>query len=268
VLIDYRVNAFPKTAIFDRRILITGGSGFVGRWMALNHFSLTNQVISLNRMQYESGCWQDQSYDYIIHLANVSPERVIKCARQNHAPILYASSGAVVVDAEPKEYTLGKIAHEEMLLNSGLDVKIARMFTFCGAYMANHYAVINYITDALRTRVINIRGRENVRRSYMYAADMAVWMWTILLEGKKNGIYNVGSEHAVTMRELAYEVQQHLGGIVTNEIVIAREERPYYVPNTELTRRELGLAEWTSFEDAIAKTIEYYREEYKNGCVQ
>jgi nucleoside-diphosphate-sugar epimerase len=248
------------TRLRNSRILITGGTGFVGDWLS----SVPDYVkpVILNHAQYDAGAWIFEDWDYIIHLANVYPADVIDCARRCKAQVLYASSGAAL-DEQPKAYALGKLRGEAALLDSGVNVKIARMFAFVGACMPNKFAAINYIMDALSGGPIKIRGL-NVTRTYLYAADMAAWMWNILLNGKPGNTYNVGSDKPVTMRELAQIIQRLMGyPPITEELIYTTDERPHYVPDLTKSRNELGVEVWTPFEDALKRTIAHYREEIR-----
>ena len=60
-------------------VLITGGSGFVGRWLQETQPDGMS-VRYLNKKDYENGHWEWYDWDAVIHCANVSPLRVI----QNH----------------------------------------------------------------------------------------------------------------------------------------------------------------------------------------
>jgi nucleoside-diphosphate-sugar epimerase len=141
----------------------------------------------------------------------------------------------------------------------GMDFLVARGFAFTGPYLPLdiHFAIGNFIRDALAGGGIEIRGDGTAYRSYLYAADLAIWLWTILARGEGCRPYNVGSERAVSIAELAARVAQTLAP--GTPIHIAAKAQPgaaanRYVPDTSRAREELGLAEWIPLEEAIRRT--------------
>ena len=141
----------------------------------------------------------------------------------------------------------------------GVGAKIARCWAFCGPHLPldQHFAIGNFIGDVLAGRPIEIKGDGTARRSYLYAADLAVWLWTILLRGPELVPINVGSGRDVSILELARIVAATLRP--ETEIRVAQQARPgvgpaRYVPSVERARELLGLEAWTSLEESIRQT--------------
>ena len=119
--------------------------------------------------------------------------------RQKHSKILFTSSGAVYgkSNVPVKEsdlckpvtaYGKAKLVAEKMLIDSRLDVKIARCFALVGQYLQQdiHYAIGNFMLDCKQSRDIVIRGNGKSTRSYLYADDLVEWLFRILDDGVKN----------------------------------------------------------------------------------
>jgi len=146
----------------------------------------------------------------------------------------------------------------------GFEAKIARCWAFCGPYLPlnAHFAIGNFIADVLAGRTIEIKGNGMPRRSYLYAADLVIWLWTILLRAPSLVPFNVGSAQDVSILELANLVAKTLGS--GSEIRVAQKPLPgsrpaRYVPCVDRAREELGLEAWTSLEETIRRTADWYR---------
>jgi dTDP-glucose 4,6-dehydratase len=148
----------------------------------------------------------------------------------------------------------------------GLHVSIARCFAFVGPHLPldAHFAIGNFIRDCVAGGPIRIGGDGTPFRSYLYAADLAEWLSTILLRGEAGRAYNVGSEEAVSIRQLADRVADVAAAIWPDrgrpEIVIAKQPQPgqpaeRYVPSCGRARSELGLKPATSLDEAIHRTL-------------
>jgi dTDP-glucose 4,6-dehydratase len=152
----------------------------------------------------------------------------------------------------------------------GLEAKLARCFAFVGPHLPldAHYAIGNFIRDALRNGPIHINGDGSPLRSYLYAADLAIWLWTILLKGQTCRPYNVGSDRSISIAELADLVRQVVNPGL--EITIARRadhsQLPQrYVPCVERARNELALESWVSLEQAVGKTARWLKEQKRDS---
>lgn len=143
------------------------------------------------------------------------------------------------------------------------EAKIARCFAFVGPYLPLdiHYAIGNFIRDGINGGPIKVNGDGTPYRSYLYAADLAIWLWTILFKGKSCQPYNVGSDKAISIAELANTVAQSFSP--PKEVYIAKKpiagKTPdRYVPNVEKIAKELNLYQNIYLGEAILKTISWH----------
>jgi len=129
-----------------------------------------------------------------------------------------------------------------------------------------HFAIGNFIRDALAGRTITVRGDGTPVRSYLYAADLAVWLWTLLLRAPELAanlaVFNVGSCERVSVRELAERVAAAIDPGLRVEVLgesALGAGRVQYVPDVRKAEAELGLRAWIGLEEAIRRTAEWYR---------
>ena len=146
----------------------------------------------------------------------------------------------------------------------GIQHKVARIFALVGPRLPLdiHYAMGNFIRDAMAGGPIRIGGDGTPRRSFMYAGDLTAWLWSILARGSPNRPYNVGSDEALTIRETADAVNQALGGGLS--VVVERKPMPgqrgnRYVPSVQRAESELGLCRKVGLATGIRRTVDWYR---------
>ena len=147
----------------------------------------------------------------------------------------------------------------------GMECKIARGFAFAGPYLPTdgHFAFGSFLSDALQGNLIRVNGDGTPCRSYLYAADLAIWLWTILFRGENCRPYNVGSEHAVNIAELANRIVRTLNPGL--KVEIARDPVPgqlpqHYVPSTRRAQSELGLLERIDLSETIVRTARWHSQ--------
>lgn len=204
--------------------------------------------------------------------------------RSGLAKMLFISSGAVYGEQPPQmeripeaylggpnpldpsnAYAEGKRMAELLCVlwsrRTGIPVTIARGFAFVGPHLPLdvHFAMGNFLRDALERRPIVVEGDGTPIRSYLYASDLAVWLWKILISGHPGTAYNIGSDQAVSIRELAQEI-----GVMAQVPVEVRQAGQTgmlpkrYVPSIARAS-ELGLTITVDRQEAIRRTLDWHR---------
>jgi dTDP-glucose 4,6-dehydratase len=223
--------------------------------------------------------------------------RALALAREKQASQFLLTSSGAVYGRQPPEvthipedfpltpgqpgirnaYAEGKRAAEELCIAASrpdavggcVHATIARCFAFVGPHLPLdiHFAIGNFIRDALAGGPIRIGGDGTPYRSYLYAADLVEWLLVILLNGQAGRPYNVGSEAAVSIRELADRVAAVSAAERPErgrpDVLVARQPQPgvpaeRYVPDCGRARTELGLIPATSLDTAILRTMRFH----------
>jgi len=315
-------------SLAGQKIFITGGTGFVGKWLLATlldadaAFDLDCRITVLSRnpdsflndwpamkgrVGWIVGDVRDlpigtEHHDVIIHaatdvVAQASPQdvfstclegtrQVLALARASGARrLLLLSSGAVygplpagmmhvpethLGGPDPlltaSAYGEGKRVSEWLAAQAGadgLDVHVARLFAVVGPHLRldKHFAVGNFLHAAMKGEDIVVNGDGTPYRSYLYAADMAAWLWAVLLRGRPGRAYNVGSEDSLSILALAHRVADVLQAGV--EVRAARAAPPdhvpqHYVPQTRRAITELGLSSPLGLDDALRRTARWH----------
>ena len=122
------------------------------------------------------------------------------------------------------------------------------------------------IRDCLEDRPIVIKGDGTPLRSYLYAADLAIWLWTLLFNetqlGSKLHVFNVGSGEAISIRDLAQEVVEVLDPSLKIEIAqepVTGAPPLQYVPDVRKAETHLGLRQIIGLREAIRRTAAWYQ---------
>jgi UDP-glucuronate decarboxylase len=144
----------------------------------------------------------------------------------------------------------------------GLETVVARCFAFVGRDLPLdvHFAIGNFIRDALTQPDIIVGGDGTPIRSYMDQRDLAHWLNKLLASGRAGQAYNVGSDHAITIRELAYLVRDTIAPKKSVRIIGQASEQNFrnrYVPSIQKARSELELCLDFSLEASIQETARF-----------
>jgi UDP-glucuronate decarboxylase len=312
-----------------KRLFMTGGTGFIGRWMleallqAEQKLGLGVQVDILTRnpaafadkaphiarhdgFRFMTGDVlalpePEGSYDMVIHAATdasadlnendplrmfdtivTGTRRALDFAVAARAQRFFFLSSGAVYGAQPWDvervaendrggpdltthrsaYAEGKRAAEMLCTiyakQFELEVVNARIFALLGPLLSLdiHFAAGNFIRDAMAGKKVVVQGSGQAVRSYLYVADLTVWLWTILLRAPGGETYNVGSEEGVSIAELAARTAAIFGDAGVE--ILGKEDAGWnpgrYVPSTDKIRSELGVRQTIGLDEAIART--------------
>lgn len=317
-------------ALRGARLLLSGGTGFFGKWLLalcdlLNEQGWDLRVTVLSRdpqrflnavPRYRNCAWlswitadirQLQAHqlraDFLLHAATDASlagqadrlkllddlyegsRRVLDLAvRSGVRRVLTVGSGAqygiavgdrlreddarACSSTDPSQVYGEAKRLQEMLAalyaeRHGLEVVFSRCFAFLGAGLPldTHFAIGNFIRDALYRERIVLNSSGEALRSYLYGADLAGWLLCLLAGGQNGKIYNVGSDAALSIADLARRVGALLAPDKPVQIGVAggNNLRSAYVPDI-CAARELGLTVWTPLDEAILRTAAWARQ--------
>jgi nucleoside-diphosphate-sugar epimerase len=313
------------------RVFVTGGTGFVGKWLLASALRATRSAgvsvefvvltrdpaafaaahpelsgapgVSLAAGDVRTFDFPPGGFTHVVHAATdvaasntpmetfdvtvAGTRRVLEFAVASGASeLLLTSSGAVYgpqpstmatipetflggpsVASASSAYGEGKRVSEwltQRSVDDGLAPRVARVFALVGPYLAldKHFAMGNFLADAMAGRRVEVNGDGTSVRSYLHAADLSGWLWALLLRGAVGATYNVGGVEAVSIADLAQRINDVLGSTAGVHVASNPEPgatRARYVPDVSMIQRDLGLAGAISLDDAIARTAAWHR---------
>lgn len=187
------------------------------------------------------------------------------------APVPESHNGAPDPSRANSAYGIGKLASEWMgcayAADSGMQLKVARIFAQVGPHLAldKQFAVGNFIGNALRNEPFLIKGDGTAYRSYMHAVDLVTWLLRILLQGRTCHPYNVGSDQAITIRDLARQVAAAADIAMPAYELLGvpdpQKQPECYVPDISRARSELNLEITVPLDEALRRTLQWYRQD-------
>jgi dTDP-glucose 4,6-dehydratase len=141
----------------------------------------------------------------------------------------------------------------------GLETMVARCFAFVGPDLPLnvHFAIGNFIRDALTAESITVAGDGTPLRTYLHQSDLAHWLFTLLERGRAGEAYNVGSDELISIADLAHLVRDVLAPDKPVHIIgkpDAGASRNRYVPDIRRARQQFGLSVTVPLTEAIRHT--------------
>jgi nucleoside-diphosphate-sugar epimerase len=326
--------------VVNSNLLITGASGFVGKWLTLSWLSArqeldgngqlmlvarnvgelsqlcslygaTNEVIYIGSDIRDFEIPPEFTPQYVIHAAtpaserlnNQQPEEMLSIIIEGQRNILHESirsgvenflflSSGAVYGKQPLDvpyvsenfsggplptdarsaYHEGKRVAELMgniqAANNKISFVTGRLFAFLAPYLPlnTHFAAGNFLLDGMMGRDISVRSDGQSIRSYQYGSDLCVFLWALLIRGRTGEAYNVGSDVAVSISNLAQQIKSTLLSASKVEIFgqIDPASHTRYVPSIEKITTELSVSNVVDLQTSIARTAKWYEEEMRN----
>jgi nucleoside-diphosphate-sugar epimerase len=172
--------------------------------------------------------------------------------------------GAVNLSSPGSAYALGKQCSEWLTQQekSYMQIKIARCFAFVGPYLPldQHFAIGNFLQDAIVGNDIQILGDSSAVRTYLYTSDLTIWLLKILISGSNGGVWNVGGNEEVSIADLAHLVAKIINPDLEVKICRPPSEIPHrYIPDIRKAAIEMALIPRIQLGKAIEKTAHWNR---------
>ncbi len=144
----------------------------------------------------------------------------------------------------------------------GLDTAIVRIFNTYGPRMRpdDGRAIPTFISQALHGQPITVHGTGAQTRSICYVDDLVRGI-LLLLDSTETGPINCGTEHEVSMRELAELIVRLTGSSSTVTFVTRTADDPEMRrPDLALARTRLGYEPTVGPEEGLRRTIEHFAQ--------
>ena len=143
----------------------------------------------------------------------------------------------------------------------GLDTAIVRIFNTFGPRMRpdDGRAIPTFISQALRGEPLTVHGSGEQTRAICYIDDLVRGI-LLLLDSEEAGPINCGTEHEISMRDLAYKIVELADSRSEVIFVDSNADDPEMRrPDLTLARERLGYEPTVEPEDGLRRTIEYFR---------
>lgn len=167
---------------------------------------------------------------------------------------------------EESFYAKAKKISEEMCAlqvknNAYIECVFARCFAFSGPFLAQdkNFAIGNFVGNLIQNKDIVVLGNGSALRSYMYGADLVLWLVMLLIEGQNGEAYNVGSDDAISIGDLANKVASFNPQIRVDikKVITPEDVLEQYVPSIEKAKNNLDLKLNFTIDYGIQRMIDF-----------
>jgi dTDP-glucose 4,6-dehydratase len=163
-------------------------------------------------------------------------------------------------------YSAGKAGSDLIALayhrTHRLDVVVTRCSNNYGPYQFPEKVIPLFVTNLLDGRKVPLYGDGGNVRDWLHVADHCAGIHLALLGGRAGEVYHIGGGTELTNKELTARLLDACGADwdMVEEVPDRKgHDRRYSLDITKISE-ELGYAPSLSFEDGLAQTIAWYRD--------
>ncbi len=161
-------------------------------------------------------------------------------------------------------YSASKAAADMLVQAYGhswdLRYNITRCSNNYGPYHFPEKMIPLMINNALNDKELPVYGDGLQVRDWLYVQDHCTAIWKVLTEGRPNTVYNIGGNNEKTNLEVVRLILERLGKpdtLIRHVTDRPGHDRRYAIDSSKIMT-ELGWKPSVSFEEGIAKTIDWY----------
>jgi UDP-glucuronate decarboxylase len=143
-----------------------------------------------------------------------------------------------------------------------VDIRIARIFNTYGPRMAENdgRVVSNFIVQALRGQELTLYGSGEQTRSFCYVDDLVDGLVRLMNSDDRHDPVNLGNPVEFTIRELAEQVIELVGGETRMTFrPLPQDDPTRRQPDITRAREWLGWEPRTQLAEGLVRTVAYFR---------
>jgi UDP-glucuronate decarboxylase len=164
-------------------------------------------------------------------------------------------------------YDEGKRVAETLMMDyhrqDQVDIRIARIFNTYGPRMAENdgRVVSNFIVQALRGQELTVYGSGEQTRSFCYVDELVDGLIRLMNADGRHEPVNLGNPVEFTIRQLADEVAQAVGGGVRIAYrPLPADDPTQRKPDISRAREWLGWEPKIQLGEGLTRTVEFFRQ--------
>ncbi|AQU68958.1 dTDP-glucose 4,6-dehydratase [Streptomyces niveus] len=144
----------------------------------------------------------------------------------------------------------------------GVDLSITRCSNNYGPYQHPEKLIPLFVTNLLEARQVPLYGDGGNIREWLHVDDHCRGIHLVLQDGRAGEIYNIGGGNERTNRAITERLLEETGSgpeMIRHVADRKAHDLRYSIDDSKI-RDELGYAPLTGFEEGLAATVDWYRD--------